>query len=403
MYATATSSQGRAAQLVFTAMSSPAAKHALHLSVEIGPRRSTEEGESRASHYCASVFEGAGLLTRVEPFLGLRSFGQVYIPLTAGILGAALLAARRKPRRVRGLTLGIASMAAFAGELTKRNRVLSDRLAKSPSQNLLAVLPAAEEMQRRLVLVAHIDSSRSGLAFHPKLAKDFRRNTMIGMGAGVAAVAAQLFPRRLRRLIGAAASAVIANALFMLVHREIAGTDVVGANDNASGAGVLLALAEVLALDPLKNTEVWFVATGCEESDLVGMSAFMDKHGHELQDAWFVNFDTVAGPGTTVRWITESSILEPLIADPQLIEIAEEVSDEHPEFEAEAGTWRSAGLDTDIAAVRGFKQMSVVAMTPDGTLPNWHWPTDVYENIDENVLERAYGFALEMIRRFDSK
>lgn len=384
-------------------MSSPAAKHAHHLSVEIGPRRSTGEGESLASHYCASVFEGSGLVTRVEPFLGLRSFGQVYIPLTVGILGTALLAARRKARRIRGLALGIASIAAFAGELTKRNRVLSERLAKSPSQNVLAILPAAETMQRRLVLVAHVDSSRSGLAFHPKLAKDFRRNTVIGIGAGVGAVAAQVLPRRLRRSIGRAASVVIANALFMLVHREIAGTDVDGANDNASGAGVLLALAETLALDPLRNTEVWFVATGCEEADLVGMSAFMDKHGHELQDAWFLNFDTVAGPGTTVRWITESSILEPLIANPQLVGIAEEVADEHPELEAESGTWRAAGLDTDVAAVRGYKQMSLMAVTSEGTLPNWHWPTDVYENIDENVLERAYGFALEIIRRLDAK
>jgi hypothetical protein len=384
-------------------MSSPAAKHAHHLSVEIGPRRSTEDTESRASHYCASVFEAAGLVTRVEPFLGLHSFGQVYIPLTAGILASALMAAGRKPRRLRSLAIGVSSMVAFAGEMTKRNRVLSDRLAKSPSQNVVAVLPSAEAMQRRLVLVAHVDSSRSGLAFHPKLAKDFRRNTMIGLGAGVSAVAAALLPRRLRRTIGAAASAIIANALLVLVHRELAGTDVAGANDNASGAGVLLALAEALTLDPLKRTEVWFVATGCEESDLVGMSAFMDKHGHELQDASFLNFDTVAGPGTTIRWITESSILEPLAADPRLIDVAEEVSDEHPEFEAQPGTWRAAGLDTDVAAVRGFRQMSLVATTPEGTLPNWHWPTDVYENIDENVLERAYGFALEIIRRIDAR
>lgn len=384
-------------------MSSPAAKHAHHLSVEIGPRPPTEEAEARAAQYSASVFEGSGLATRIEPFQGLRSFGHIYIPLTAGMLASALTAARRKPHRLTGLALGAASLALLAGEQTKRNRPLTARIARRSSQNVVAVLPAAGHARQRLVLVAHIDSSRSGLAFHPKMAKDFRRNTLIGIGAGVATLAAPLLPRRLRRLLGTAASAVLANTLFALAHREIAGTDVAGANDNASGAGVLLALAETLALEPLVNTEVWFVATGCEESDLVGMSAFLDSHENELREATFLNFDTVAGMGTTLRWITESSILEALPADPNLVEIAEAVKAHHPEFEAEAGVWRAAGLDTDVAAVRGLKQMSLVALTPEGTLPNWHWPTDTYDNLDENAVERCYGFALEIIRRFDAQ
>lgn len=382
-------------------MSSPAAKHAHYLAVEIGPRPPTSSSEVRAAQYCASVFEQAGLITRIEPFPGLRSFGQIYLPVTAGMLASALLASRRRPHRLTGAALGGASMAAFLGEQTKRNRLVTQRLANRPSQNVVAVLPASGSMRRRLVLVAHIDSSRSGIAFHPKLAKDFRRNTLIGVGAGVAAVAAWLLPRRLRRMVGGAAAAVLANTLFVLAHREIKGIDVAGANDNASGAGVLLALAETLALEPLNNTEVWFVATGCEESDLIGMSAFMQKHGAELEDASFLNFDTVAGPGTTIRWVTESSILEPLPADDHLVGIAEEVAEEHLEFDAESGVWRAAGLDTDIAAILGLNQMSLMAMTAEGTLPNWHWPTDTYDNIDENVLEKCYGFALEIIRRFD--
>lgn len=382
-------------------MPSPA-KHAHHLSVEIGARPPTSGAEAKAAAYAASVFESSGLEVRMEPFRGLGSFGHIYIPTTAGMLFSALAATRRKANRAAGALLGLASIAAFWGEQTSRWRPVTQRLARGPSQNVVGVLAAAGEAKRRLVIVAHLDTSRSGLAFHPKIAKDFRRNTLIGVGAGFAAIGAWLLPARLRRTVAGLSSLALANAVFTLVHREIKGIDVDGANDNASGAAVMLSLAEVLSQAPLENTEVWFVATGCEESDLVGMSAFMDRHEHELADAWFLGIDTVAGPGTTVRWVVESSILEPLRADDRLIKVAEEVAEAHPEFEAEPGAWRTAGLDTDVAAVRGLRAMSLVAQTPEGTLPNWHWPTDTYDNLDEAVLERCYGFALQLVRKFDS-
>lgn len=381
-------------------MTTPA-KHAHHLSVEIGPRPPASAAEARTARYCAEVLEEAGLVSGMEPFRGLGSFGHLYIPTTAGSLAAALLGLRRRAARVTGLALAAGSVAAFVGEQTKRVRPLTGLAARRASQNVVARLRASEEARRTLVIVAHVDSSRSGVMFHPKVAKDFHRNSLIGLGAAVATIFGWLLPRPLRRLLCLAATAILGNSLFALIQREVWGIDVAGANDNASGAGVMLALAETLAAEPLVHTDLVFVATGCEESDLIGMSAFMDLHEDELRDAWFLNIDTVGGPGTTIRWVTSSTMLEPLRADEHLIRLAEEVAEAHPELGAEPGTWH-VGLDTDVAGVRGLKQMSIVALTAGGTLPDWHWPTDTFDNLDESVLERAYAFTLDLVRRFDS-
>lgn len=379
-------------------------KHLHHLATEIGPRPPTSAAEAQASDYAASVLEGAGAEIRVERFEGVPSFGNIYIPPTALMLLSALIATRKRPLRTIGAAAGAAGLGSFWGENTTKWRPVLERVPKVSSQNVVGILRPTGEPRRRLVLIAHIDSSRSGLMFHPQLAKDFRRSALVGLGSAAAALLSYSLPRKLRRPIATAASAVLAADLAMLVEREVYGTDVAGANDNASGASVVLALAEHLGANKLANTEVWFLVTGCEESDLVGMSAFMDAHTQELSDAYFVNLDTVAGPGSNIQWMESTSLLDTsLRADGYLMKLAETVAAEHPELEAEPGAWHHAGLDSDVAATRGLRAMSLVAQTPQGTLPNWHWPTDTYENIDEAVLGRSFTFTKELVQLFDSQ
>jgi hypothetical protein len=378
-------------------------KHLYHLSVEIGPRPPTSTAEARGAEYCRGVLEGAGIPPRLEPFRGLPSFGHTYIPIALGAALGALTGTLRRRHALVGGALGGASLAAFWGESTSRWRPVSTQLARGPSQNVVGVLDPGGEPRRRLVLAAHVDSSRSGWMFHPRLAPSFRQGVLTAAGAGAASLAAWGLPRPLRRLVSAGATAVFLSNLALLVQREVYGGDVDGANDNASGTAVQLALAQALAADPPRNTEVWFVFTGCEESDLIGMRAFIDRHASELEDAYFLGFDTVAGTGATLKWTTASGMLEVVRADPYLIRLAEETAAAHPGLGAEPGIWRTAGLDTDVAAVRGFKALSLMALTPEGTLPNWHWTSDTADNIDEDTLENCFTFALELVRRFDDE
>lgn len=378
-------------------------KHLHHLSVEIGPRPPTSTAEAQAAEYCRSILEEAGIPPRLEPFKGLPSFGHTYIPIALGAALGALTGTLRRRHPLIGGGLASASLAAFWGENTSRWRPVSTHLARGPSQNVVAALAPSGEPRRRLVLAAHVDSSRSGWMFHPRLAASFRQSVLTAAGAAAASLAAWGLPRPLRRLVSAGAAAVFLNNLALLVQREVYGDDVDGANDNASGAAVQLALAQALTAQPPRNTEVWFVFTGCEESDLIGMRSFIDRHASELEHAYFLGFDTVAGRGATLRWTTTSGMLEMVRADPYLVRLAEETAAAHPEIGAEPGIWRTAGLDTDVAAVGGFKAMSLMALTPEGTLPNWHWPTDTADNIDDEGLESCLKFALELVRRFDEE
>lgn len=377
-------------------------EHARFLSQEIGPRPPTSVAEARAAQYCFGVLEKSGLSPRIEPFTGLRSFGHIYIPPTFGLLASALLSARRRSPRLLSLCIGSLSLATIWGENSSRWRPLLKRMARGASQNIVAVIPAAKETRGRLVLTAHLDSSRSGWVFSPTQARSFRKNSIRTLWGGVAGIWSLLLPRSLRRLIAAISACITGTSLVFMLQRELFGEDVDGASDNASGVSVVLSAADALSKQRPEHTEVWLVLTGCEESDRVGMEAFLDRHAKALEGSWFLGVDSVAGRGSSLRWITRSGLLDDFRADYRLTHLAEEVASQHS-VGASPGVWRTAGLDTDSAAARGFSTMSLMALTPEGTLPNWHWPTDTFDNLDTDELNGCADFTIALIRRFDQQ
>lgn len=384
-------------------MTDSTVEHARFLSEEIGPRPPTSVGEARAAQYCFGVLERSGLSPRLEPFIGLRTFGHIYIPPTIGLLASALLAARRRSPRLLALALGSLSVATIWGENSSRWRPLMKRMARGASQNVVAVIPAAKETRGRLVLTAHLDSSRSGWVFSPNQAKGFRRNSIRALWGGVAGIWSLLLPRTLRRIVAAVSACITGTSLALMLQREFFGEDVDGASDNASGVSVVLSAADEFSHQRPEHTEVWVVLTGCEESDRVGMEAFLDRHAKPLEGAWFLGVDSVAGRGATLRWITRSGLLDEFRSDYRLTHLAEEVALQHPSLGASSGVWRTAGLDTDSAAARGFNTLSLMALTPEGTLPNWHWPTDTFKNLDTDGLNDCVDFTVALIRKFDQQ
>jgi hypothetical protein len=83
---------------------------------------------------------------------------------------------------------------------------LSTLLARRPSQNLVATIDPRDEAERTLCLVCHLDTSRSGLMFHPRAAR--RLNRIISVQS--AAVLAQADESLLAS--GRAGRAVVATA-----------------------------------------------------------------------------------------------------------------------------------------------------------------------------------------------
>ena len=53
------------------------------------------------------------------------------------------------------------------------------------------------------------------------------------------------------------------------------------------------------------------------------------------------------------------------------------------------------------ARLAGFAAIRSPASARTGYVPHYHLPTDTPESVDAEALERAHGFALELIRQLD--
>jgi hypothetical protein len=368
------------------------------LAREVGPRRPCSEAEKRAAAVLAEWLAERGVRARLEPFRGYASFGYPYGLIFSAALAGGLLQ-RRGSRAGDVLAIASAALATLEGDL--RITPVSNLLSRRPSVNVVARVEAAEEARRTVCLCAHLDTTRSGLLFQPAVVPLLPRLLQIP------AVSAPLLAlgRLVRRLPGgekvhAAAIAGIALALAMVAERELRGVDVPGANDNASGCTVVATLGVECAARPLRHTAVQLLVTSCEESGLLGAQAFARRHADRVSDVVFVNFDTVGtdAPLTYILREGTSAISRP--ASPRLVELAERISRRRPDLRLQPAL-ATPGLPTDATAflARGWEAITFLAQS--GPVPNYHLPTDTYENIETASVDRAVEVGREMLRELD--
>ncbi|HEX2460365.1 MAG TPA: hypothetical protein VHJ58_09470, partial [Vicinamibacterales bacterium] len=224
------------------------------LADEIGPRRPTGAGERKAAERIRDELTAIGIVAELERFDGYSSFFQPY----AAILGAAVLPGLI-PRRARWLRATVAATAAL-GLVTEggfTHTPLSRMLSRRASVNLVATLEPTGEPRRTLCLVGHFDTSRSGLLFHPRVVRHLTRWISIQSAAVLVGSAEPLLAcSRAGRCALRGARAASTAGLGLLFERELRGTDVPGANDNASGAAVAAQLAAECVSAPLRSTRV---------------------------------------------------------------------------------------------------------------------------------------------------
>jgi hypothetical protein len=372
-------------------------EHIRQLAQGIGPRPSTGEGERKAAAYARDQLEKFGYLVKEEHFRSPNSFSQVYIPIY--VLSLMGCAANALDSTAFALLLTGVALVCFVGENTTALKLVSAVIPKAGSQNVVARLAPRELPRRRLVLVAHLDSTRSGLMWHPRLVRGFRV-TFLLLALSLAAlpvlvVAEVLTGKRVFFPISLPFALYVAYALFLLVHRELFCKHVQGANDNASGVGVMLTMAEAMSLDAPADTEVLVVATGCEEAGLVGMQAFLRKHHEELARSWIINIDNV-GAGD-LKYTTKEGMLLPHRTGKELTQTAAKVAS-LPGIEVTGAPFRTMSNDTEPALLRGLEAMTVIA-TRGGVPVNWHWRTDTFEAIDADTVDMAYRFVEQVVRR----
>ncbi len=378
-----------------------AMEHVRYLVDTVGFRAPASEGERWASKYIAGVLEKLGIECQVEAFDSHKTFSYpLIIVWSVSVLGGLLACSHG----FLGFLLAALGAAAFYQEAHFRSWIVR-LLPHGPSQNVVGRIPAKGEARRRVLVCAHYDTSRSGLYFHPRFVGGFRRLFLLTvvsvLGLPLFILLGGMFWPGLFGLLRGLATLWLFLNILVLLHREVYGKNVYGANDNASGTGVMLSVAERLAREPLRNTEVWVAATGCEEAGLVGMLELLKRHGQELEEALILNLDSVGAGG--LKYVTGEGLIKALPADPELLLFSAEVVRENPGLQLIPREHRGLPTDATAALMGGYRAMSVIAMDEDGVVPNWHWETDLLENLNEKNLSDAEDFVGLLLKKIDQE
>lgn len=360
-------------------------------------RGSTTEQERQAAEYIREQMASDGLEAKLEHFVSHTSFSWVFLIIYCGFFIAGWIG---WDHSLWGALLCGLMLALFVGECTSKWKAIAGILPKRPSQNVVGILPN-ESARKKLVFVAHYDSSKSGLSFHPSLVRSFRSSFVVSV-----VMMAVLTETLLIRCFGGGgtllywilfvSTAYMLVPIVLLIHREVFGHYVQGAADNASGVAAMLGVAEKLAKEPPKNIEPWFVATGCEEVNLMGMVSFMKAHQYELSQGttYFVNFDNL-GAGT-LRYITGEGMLTLYPSSTELVCVAEGLASREEYADVRPHAYRLATLDALVPSSRGYKTITLMGLDESDGIAHWHWPTDTIENVDFSLAEKATNFALDI-------
>jgi hypothetical protein len=359
-------------------------------------RPPNSEGERLAAEWIAARLGELGCNARIEEE---RSFSSYAKPMAAmSALGVAAGIAAAKGRRALAFGLGAATAAAVADDAANIKRVFRRlTMRRKPTWNVVAEA-GDHSAARTMVLLAHHDAAQTGFIFsqspqrfiyerNPELIE--RTDTgaplwwpVIG-GPAIGALGGLLGSRRIG-LVGAAISAgsVISFA-------DIArGRSVPGANDNLSGVAVLVAFAEALRERPIEGLRVMLVSCGSEEVLQGGIHGFADRHFPSLppESTWFLNHDSVGSP--------QLALLEG--EGPVTMEDYEEgFRDLVGGIARDAGIPLRRGLrprlstDAVIPHRAGYRIANLCSVNAWKSVSNYHWPTDVPENVEYETVADA--------------
>lgn len=376
------------------------------LAEDIGPRGSTTSGEAQAAEYARRILEGAGLRVSVEAFTSARS---AWWP---SALAAALSLVAQAIFWFGGAAgawaaAGLQALTVISGllELNFIANPLRWLLPKGSSQNVVAVIPPSGPVERQVVLISHLDSHRTPFIFGSTARlRAFRLLTILGLLSAVAnlvlyTVVAVTGDRTWAPWTLGPAFVMLLVALVTLQADLTPYTP--GANDNASGAGLVLALARRLAHEPLARTRVWTVCSGCEEVGCYGASAFVARHRRELEGAFFLVIDNVGGGD--LCYVTREAMSLPYNSDAELIALADEIARRRPDLGARPRVYTIAYTEGAIGVRAGLRTLTLMGLTPEGFPPNLHRLTDTLDRVDPAALERTEAFVWELLQAIDSR
>ena len=356
-------------------------------------RPSASPGERRAAEWLAGELRAAGCEARIE---AEPAHGGYWWPI--GLLNAACLLASLAGRRVLAALVGAFATAAVWDD-TGGGRQWFRRGALPHGSTWNVVAEAGDpDARRTVVFISHHDAAHSGLVFHPALPRLGMRFTprlhekadqsipiMFGVFLGplltaLGGLSGRVGLRRLGGLFSAGATAAMADIGARAV--------VPGANDNLSSVGTIVALAHALRERPVRGVRVILLSTGSEESFMEGMQGFGRRHFADLprESTEFVCLECVGSPFLCVVE-GEGMLL--------MRHYPEEAREALARAGEDAGVPLRRGLKTvgatdGLIALRAGYRVSTLGAVDETKFPsNYHWPSDVPDNLTWESVEGA--------------
>jgi hypothetical protein len=366
-------------------------------------RPSASDGERRAAERIASELRGAGCReARVEEE---RAHGGYWWPLGLPNAGSALAALLG--RRPAALTGGLAAAAIYddvsGGRLWFRRRFLPHR----PTWNVVAEA-GDPDAARTLVFIAHHDAAHSGLVFHPALPRlamkrlprlhaKANQSVPIIFGVFLGPLLLSLWGLLGARMLRAAGAFLSLGATAVMADIG-ARRAVPGANDNLSSVAALVALADSLREPPPRGVRVLLVSTGSEESFMEGMQAFGRRHFRALprETTELVCLECLGSP---LLCLVEGEGMLRMRLYPEAAREALAVAAEEAGVRLVRGLRTVAATDGLIPLRAGYR-VSLLGGVDETKFPsNYHWPSDVPDNLDWSSIEGAVRVCEAYVRR----
>ena len=377
------------------------------LAKRIGPRGTGTSAEGAARDYVAARLAALGLPVARREFRATRS--QNAFPLASAAL--ALLAVAVYP-------LGGAAGRRFAAALALPTAPLLWRAIRLSTNPLHPLLPAVDSgnvvarvqprgrSEERVVLLAHLDTNRTRLAWRSGAVRWLEPMTwltlaMFGLlGALYLGGAATDSPGAARRLwrVSLAPAAYVAGMLVTLVRDELTPFSP-GAHDNAASVAVALETARALVAHRPRRTEVVLAFTGAEETDHAGLYALLRDEPEAMRAAAFIGLEGLGSGSLT--YLARQGLCDHVRPDAALLQTVSRAAARRPGLRAAAA---EITLEDEVTTLRrrGYRAVCIAGIDPGtGSLPRWHRPDDTADTVDEEFMRRAADFVRAVLDEID--
>ncbi|MBI5960373.1 MAG: hypothetical protein HY866_16655 [Chloroflexi bacterium] len=377
------------------------------LSVGIGPRHPTSHAEREAADYVYDTLHGLNNRWEIsrQTFRSIDGFRYRIAPLAA-LAGLSLLVGLRKDRQTQFISgafsvgLSILSRDAFLA----RPAMWEAALPRGESQNVIVRIPPRRTVDRRVVLIAHLDSGIHRLTTDSRMVRQLPRTlgaiTLMALVGGVLTVLSGK-KQRWRTLRALLAGSALGGAGLALIDEM--GPDVAGANGNASGVAVLLGVAEALNKRPLNSTEVILAFTGSATAISTGADVLATEYGKLWQDAvWLVVANVGCGE---LCWVTRHGIspYAYYYPDSQAVDLLEQVAASRPDL----GLMGKPMVTVDEISILRDRDLHAAALMgydrATGLIPHWRQNSDTIHEIEPETVERAANTCWTALKLVDQR